>query len=227
MRAASTTRADADPSQLTDEDLGLANLILTNGARLYVDHAHPEYSSPEVTNPRDALVWGQGRERIMARAVELVLGIPGAQPVNLYKNNTDNKAGRVVRHPRELPHAAHDAVRRHRQAPHAVLRLAPGRHRLGPRRSRGRQAQARLPASQRADFFEVEVGSRPRSSARSSTRATSRTPTPRSTGRLHVIVGDANLAEISTYLKMGTTSLVLVDARGRRARPRPRHGRAR
>ena len=50
------SRADADPSQLTDEDLGLANVILTNGARLYVDHAHPEYSSPEVTNPRDAVL---------------------------------------------------------------------------------------------------------------------------------------------------------------------------
>ena len=37
----------ADPSQLTEEDLGLVNLILSNGARLYVDHAHPEYSTPE------------------------------------------------------------------------------------------------------------------------------------------------------------------------------------
>ena len=46
------TREAADSSQLTDEDLGLANVILTNGARLYVDHAHPEYSSPECTNPR-------------------------------------------------------------------------------------------------------------------------------------------------------------------------------
>ena len=40
------SRSVADPSQLTDEDLGLANVILTNGARLYVDHAHPEYSTP-------------------------------------------------------------------------------------------------------------------------------------------------------------------------------------
>ena len=38
-------REAADSSQLTDEDLGLANVILTNGARLYVDHAHPEYST--------------------------------------------------------------------------------------------------------------------------------------------------------------------------------------
>ena len=47
------SRQIADPTQLTDEDLGLANVILTNGARLYVDHAHPEYSTPEVTTPRD------------------------------------------------------------------------------------------------------------------------------------------------------------------------------
>src|SRR5438270_591176 len=38
---------------LADDEIGLANVILTNGARLYVDHAHPEYSTPEVTNPRD------------------------------------------------------------------------------------------------------------------------------------------------------------------------------
>lgn len=50
-------RDNADASQLTDEDIGLANVILTNGARLYVDHAHPEYSAPEVTNPRDAVLW--------------------------------------------------------------------------------------------------------------------------------------------------------------------------
>ena len=61
----------ADPSQLTDEDLGLANVILTNGARLYVDHAHPEYSSPEVTNPRDAVLWDKAGERIMARGAQL------------------------------------------------------------------------------------------------------------------------------------------------------------
>jgi Pup amidohydrolase len=35
------SRELADASQLTDEEVGLANVILTNGARLYVDHAHP------------------------------------------------------------------------------------------------------------------------------------------------------------------------------------------
>src|SRR4030088_3103002 len=59
---------NADSTQLTDEDLGLANVILTNGARLYVDHAHPEYSEPECTNPLSAVIWDKAGERIMAEA---------------------------------------------------------------------------------------------------------------------------------------------------------------
>ncbi|HYK34006.1 MAG TPA: proteasome accessory factor PafA2 family protein, partial [Streptosporangiaceae bacterium] len=88
------SRAVADPSQLTDEDLGLANVILTNGARLYVDHAHPEYSSPEVTGPRDAVLWDKAGELVMARAARAAAGIAATSPnppITLYKNNTDNK----------------------------------------------------------------------------------------------------------------------------------------
>src|SRR4051794_38246810 len=60
-------REAADPTQLTDtpDDPGLANVILSNGARLYVDHAHPEYSSPEVTGPRAAVLWDKAGERVM------------------------------------------------------------------------------------------------------------------------------------------------------------------
>ena len=49
------SRDNAHSSQLTDvpDDPGLANVILTNGARLYVDHAHPEYSSPEIASRGD------------------------------------------------------------------------------------------------------------------------------------------------------------------------------
>ena len=84
-------REVADPSQLTDEDLGLANVILTNGARLYVDHAHPEYSTPEVTNPLDAVLWDKAGERVMAEAARRAATVPGSWPIQLYKNNTDNK----------------------------------------------------------------------------------------------------------------------------------------
>jgi len=67
-RGFDVTRADADPTQLTDEDVGMANVILSNGARLYVDHAHPEYSAPEVLSPRDAVVYDRAGQVIMAKA---------------------------------------------------------------------------------------------------------------------------------------------------------------
>src|SRR5579875_2651578 len=92
------TRELADPTQLTDEDLGLANVILTNGARLYVDHAHPEYSSPEVTNPRDAVLFDKAGERVMAEAARRASTVPGSSPIQLYKNNTDNKGASYGSH---------------------------------------------------------------------------------------------------------------------------------
>src|SRR5438093_5536514 len=58
---------------LSDEDLGLANVILTNGARYYVDHAHPEYSTPECTNPRDLVVHDKPGARILERSMARAL----------------------------------------------------------------------------------------------------------------------------------------------------------
>src|SRR5712671_7466173 len=70
------SRDTADASQLTDEDLGLANVILTNGARLYVDHAHPEYSGPECTEPLAAALWDKAGERVMAEAAAKAATVP-------------------------------------------------------------------------------------------------------------------------------------------------------
>src|SRR5690606_38287966 len=78
------SRDAADPSQLTDEEIGLANVILTNGARLYVDHAHPEYSAPEVTNPLDGVLWDKAGERVMAEAARLASLSPASAPIQLY-----------------------------------------------------------------------------------------------------------------------------------------------
>jgi hypothetical protein len=72
------SRQIADPTQLTDEDMGLANVILTNGARLYVDHAHPEYSTPECTNPLDVVTWDKAGEQIMLDAAARASSLPGA-----------------------------------------------------------------------------------------------------------------------------------------------------
>ena len=201
------SRAEADPSQLTDEDLGLANLILTNGARLYVDHAHPEYSSPEITNPRDAVVWDRAGMEIMADAAEAATRA-GPFTIQLYKNNTDNKGASYGCHENYLMRRATpfaDIVRD--LTPFFVTRqVYAGAGRVG-RGQEGRDPGFQL--SQRADFFEVEVGlettlKRPIINTRDEPHAD-----PERHRRLHVIVGDANLAEAATYLKMGATSLVL------------------
>nr|WP_141925122.1 depupylase/deamidase Dop [Haloactinospora alba] len=201
-------REAADPTQLTDEDLGLANVILTNGARLYVDHAHPEYSAPEVTNPRDAVLWDKAGERVMADASQRAAAIPGVDPIQLYKNNTDNKGASYGCHENYL-------MRRSTPFSEIVRHLIPffvsrqvicgaGRVGLG---ADGRDSGFQI--SQRADFVEVEVGlettlKRPIVNTRDEPHAD-----PEKYRRLHVIVGDANMSEISTYLKLGTTSLVL------------------
>jgi proteasome accessory factor A len=202
------SREVADASQLTDEDLGLANVILTNGARLYVDHAHPEYSTPECTNPRDIVLWDKAGELVMQDACRFAAAVPNAAPIVLYKNNTDNKGASYGAHEnylmrRSTPFA--DIVRH--LTPFFVSRqVVTGAGRVGKGQD-GREDDFQV--SQRADFFEVEVGlettlKRPIINTRDEPHAD-----PDKYRRLHVIIGDANLSEISTYLKVGTTALVL------------------
>ena len=74
------------------DDIGAANVILSNGARLYVDHAHPEFSAPEVTNPLDAVLYDKAGERVMETAARLAASLPGSKPIQMYKNNVDGKA---------------------------------------------------------------------------------------------------------------------------------------
>src|SRR6266568_4916277 len=82
-----------------EEDAGMANVILPNGARLYVDHAHPEYSTPEVTTPLDVVRWDKAGELIMAESSRRVASMPGVgTQINLYKNNTDNKGASYGAH---------------------------------------------------------------------------------------------------------------------------------
>src|SRR6187455_3805570 len=202
------SRQVADPTQLTDEDLGLANVILTNGARLYVDHAHPEYSTPEVTTPRDIVKWDKAGEQVMLDAARRAGQLPGGPAIVCYKNNTDNKGA---------SYGAHENYLMRRSTPFAdiVRHLTPffvsrqvftGAGRVGIGQD-GRKDGFQI--SQRSDYFEVEVGlettlKRPIINTRDEPHAVAE-----KYRRLHVIIGDANLAEVSTYLKVGTTALVL------------------
>jgi Pup amidohydrolase len=199
-----------DPHEpVTDDELGLANTVLTNGARFYVDHAHPEYSSPECSNARDLVIWDKAGERILEDAARrAVATLPAGSRVLVHKNNTDGKGAAYGTHenylvPREVPFG-----RLTRQLlPFFVSRLLfVGAGRIG---SEFNDAEVPFQLSQRADFFEVEVGlettlKRPLMNTRDEPHAD-----PERYRRLHVINGDANLCEVATFLKVGTMLLVL------------------
>jgi Pup amidohydrolase len=194
---------------VTDEDLGLANVILTNGARYYVDHAHPEYSTPECTNPRDLVIHDKAGERILERSMErAVTSLPAGQQILVYKNNTDNKGVSYGTHENYLvdrrvpfPRIVRDIT------PHFVTRqIYCGAGLLGGKMT----GEMPYQISQRADFFEVEVGlettlKRPIVNTRDEPHAD-----PEKYRRLHVIIGDANMSEVATYLKTGVTAIVLM-----------------
>jgi proteasome accessory factor A len=182
-------------------------VILTNGARYYVDHAHPEYSTPECTNPRDLVIHDKAGERILelsiARATQ---AMPLGQRVLVYKNNTDNKGVSYGTHENYLVDRAVPFPRIVRDiTPHFVSRqIYCGAGLLGG------NDEIPYQISQRADFFEVEVGlettlKRPIVNTRDEPHAD-----PEKYRRLHVIIGDANMSEVATYLKTGVTAIVLM-----------------
>jgi proteasome accessory factor A len=190
------------------DDLGAANVILTNGARLYVDHAHPEYSAPEVTNPRDAVIWDKAGERVMEEAAMRAASVPGTAPIQLYKNNVDGKGASYGTHENYL-------MSRSTPFTSVIGGLTPffasrqvicGSGRVGIGQA-GEKAGFQL--SQRSDYIEVEVGlettlKRGIINTRDEPHADAD-----KYRRLHVIIGDANMSEYSTLLKVGTTALVL------------------
>jgi proteasome accessory factor A len=196
----------------TEEDLGLANVILPNGARYYVDHAHPEYSTPECASPRELVVHDKAGERILERSLRLAADLlPPGERIGIYKNNSDGKGN---------SYGCHENYLVDRKAPFSriVRDLTPffvsrqiftGAGKVGVEGGRAEGVDVPFQLSQRTDFFEAEVGlettlKRPIINTRDEPHAD-----PEKYRRLHVIIGDANMCEVATYLKVGVTSLVL------------------
>ena len=196
----------------SEEDLGLANVILPNGARYYVDHAHPEYSTPECSTVRDLVVHDKAGERILERSLqELHRVLPPGQRVAIYKNNSDGKGNSYGTHENYLVDRATPFGNIVRDlTPFLVSRqVFTGAGKVGGEAPWDERDRDRFQLTQRADFFEAEVGlettlKRPIINTRDEPHAD-----PDKYRRLHVIIGDANMSEVATYLKLGTTSLVL------------------
>jgi Pup amidohydrolase len=198
--------------QPVEEDLGLANVILPNGARYYVDHAHPEYSTPECVSPRGLVIHDKAGERILERSLEAVRGLlPPGQRLAIYKNNTDGKGNSYGCHENYLVDRRTPFSRIVRDlTPFLVTRqIFTGAGKVGSESPRDEARHVHYQLSQRTDFFEAEVGlettlKRPIINTRDEPHAD-----PEKYRRLHVIVGDANMCEVATFLKVGTTALIL------------------
>jgi Pup amidohydrolase len=242
--------------------------MLRNGARFYVDMGHPEYSTPEASNPRDALIADKAGERIVHEAAR-----SANKHIKIYKNNSDGNGNSYGCHEnytmRRVTSSEFQEIVAPALAPFFATRQVyvgsgkigledpsrtaswsfrgffkgeskepgyqricetvledldrMGRHFLdipefkdverqlrelvALRSSRGEQQVYQL--SQRADFFECLLGlqtthNRPLINTRDEPHADSSKYM-----RLHVICGDANLSQVATYMKLGTTSLVL------------------
>jgi proteasome accessory factor A len=190
----------------------LVNAVLTNGARYYVDHAHPEYSTPECADVYDALLYDKAGEAILARSVAAAARfLPPGQSLVVLKNNSDGKGNSYGTHEnylmsRSLPFAR---IVQH-VMPHFVSRqIYTGAGKVGTEASSTGGIQVDFQLTQRADFFEEEVGlettlKRPIVNTRDEPHCDAQ-----KYRRLHVIVGDANLSEVAGFLKVGTTALVL------------------
>jgi proteasome accessory factor A len=184
--------------------------ILHNGARLYNDHAHPEYSTPECRSLFELVAHDKAGERILAQCAKRRSEELGASVI-LYKNNTDFQGHSYGCHDnylmrRDVPF---DYVRASLLAFNVTRQVLAGAGKVGLESESGLASPGTFQIAQRSDFFAVEASvdtmhKRPLVNTRDEPHAD-----PKRYRRLHGIVGDSNMCEYATALKVGTTALVL------------------
>lgn len=184
------------------------NKILANAGRLYVDGAHPEYSTPECSNPREVVAYERAGDSIVADCLTHLNSSMGIEEFFVYRNNSDGKGNSFGYHENYL-------LSREVDFKHIVETLLPffvsrsifcGAGKVG-----AENGTDSIPyqISQRADFLECILDlntmvNRPIINTRDE-------PHGHQSGnrRLHVIVGDSNMSEVSTFLKVGTTAIIM------------------
>ena len=219
LRGTRVDRLDQDPHDLrgntaksrnlSRQDL-LADTVLANGARLYNDHNHPEYCTDACLSLHDLVAQDKAGERVVFRAQQARNAAVGQENgVRLVKNNSDYHGRSYGCHENYL-------VSRSVSLNYLIATCIPffvtrqiyagagkAAHETATTRAGGFQI------SQRADFFETEVGintttQRPIFNTRDEPHAN-----PQKYRRLHVIIGDANCSEFATALRVGATALML------------------
>ncbi|MCZ0856517.1 Pup--protein ligase [Actinomyces israelii] len=190
-----------------------SNVFTRGGARLYLDvGSHPEFATAECDRLEDLLAQDRAGEITMADLAEQASaslarrGVPGR--IHLLKNNLDAEGAGFGCHENYLVHRRGSFWNDARTlVPHLVTRqILVGAGHILPG---GGRAPARYVFSQRADQMEDAVSSattraRPLINTRDEPHADAELYR-----RMHVIVGDSNIAQGSTLLKVGAMDLLL------------------
>jgi proteasome accessory factor A len=190
----------------------LVNAVLTNGARYYVDHAHPELSTPECADARSIVVFDRAAEQILVQSMAAAKRLlPEDQELVVYKNNSDRKGNSYGCHENYLMDRTvpFGRIVSHAMTHFITRQLFTGAGKVGSEAPGLSWREVPFQLTQRADFFEEEVGlettlKRPIVNTRDEPHSDAQ-----KYRRLHVICGDANMSEVATFLKVGTTAIVL------------------
>ncbi len=184
--------------------------VLSNGARFYNDHTHPEYSTPECSSLFSLVAHDVAGEKIVAESTKIRNQELGDKSVQIFKNNTDYSGHSYGTHdnyliPRKIPfdHIVKGLV------PFLVTRqLYAGAGKIGSENPNSIGYKG-LQLAQRSDFIEKILSietmtQRPIINTRDEPHAIRN-----KYRRLHLIMGDANMSAYATALKVGSTRLVL------------------
>ncbi|MCC6225257.1 MAG: Pup--protein ligase [Microthrixaceae bacterium] len=188
-----------------------SNVFLANGARLYLDvGSHPEYATPECDSVHDLVAHDKAGERILEQlldSAEQRLGEEGIRgDIYLFRNNTDSAGNSYGCHENYLT-SRRDELTHYTEVliPFLVSRqIYAGAGKI-LQTARG----AMFCISQRAEHIWEGVSSATtRSRPIINTRDEPHSDSDRYR-RLHVIVGDSNMGEYPTFLKVGATAILL------------------
>ena len=188
-----------------------SNVFLANGARLYLDvGSHPEYATPECDSVRELVIHDKAGERILEQLLESAEqrlreeGIRG--DIYLFKNNTDSAGNSYGCHENYLTSRSDELTR---YADVLIPFLVSRQIYAGAGKVLQTARGATYCISQRAEHIWEGVSSATtRSRPIINTRDEPHADAERYR-RLHVIVGDSNMSEYSTFLKVGAAGLLL------------------
>jgi proteasome accessory factor A len=188
-----------------------SNVFLVNGARLYLDvGSHPEYATAECDSIHDVVVHDKAGERILEQLLGSAEdrlrdeGIRGT--IHLFKNNTDSAGNSYGCHENYLTARSDDLAH---YAEVLIPFLVSRQIYAGAGKVLQTARGAMFSMSQRAEHIWEGVSSattrsRPIINTRDEPHADAE-----HYRRLHVIVGDSNMSEYTTYLKMGAMAVLL------------------